>query len=95
MKVPKISIIIKNGSYKQKKVYLLKYLNIFKTNYNDDNFEINFLISKNLSKKYNNITNINNNYLFNKKNIKILEIENNENYIEKIIHNNKGKYTII
>lgn len=41
-----------------------------------NNIEINFLISMNLSIKYKNITN---NYFFNLKNIKIIEIENNKN----------------
>lgn len=93
LKVPKISIVLKNRNYIEEKIYFLKYLNILKKNYYyDNNIEINFLISKNLSIKYKNITD---NYFFNLKNIKIIEIENNENYIENIIHNIKGKYVII
>ena len=92
LKVPEISIILKNINNKEEKIYFLKNLNILKNYDYDNNIEINFLISKNLSIKFNNITN---NYFFNLKNIKIIEIENNENYIENIIQNIKGKYVII
>ena len=92
LKVPEISIVLKNINNKEENIYFLKNLNILKNYYYDNNIEINFLISKNLSIKFNNITN---NYFFNLKNIKIIEIENNENYIENIIQNIKGKYVII
>ena len=77
MKIPKISIVLKNDNYKEEKIQFLKFLNIKSNNY-DDNFKLILLISEKLSLKYNDIIS---NYSDNKNKIKIIATK--ENYILK------------
>jgi len=89
LKIPKISIVLKNDNYKEEKTQFLKIINQLKTNNYDNNFEIILLISKEISLIYNNIII---NYLINQDNIKV--IEKNENYIIKLIDIIEGKFTL-
>ena len=90
LKIPKISIVLKNDNYKEENIEFLNFLNILKcNNYYDDNFELILLISEKLSLKYNDIIS---NYSDIKNKIKIITTE--DNYILKLVNIINGKYVL-
>ena len=90
LKIPKISIVLRNENYKDEKKKFLKFLNILKANCcYDDNFEVILLISEKLSLKYNDIIS---NYSNNKDKIKIIITK--ENYILKLVNIINGKFVL-